>query len=155
MCGLPALTVRGARATLGRADDRSCNSTLDLEVLMRTVLTLAVAALWLTNVVVLAVADDTITGEMNQLKADIKAEKEAMKADTKTKKAEMKQLKKDHKQNIKAKKREMREKNKANKDRMRAQKDAMKAQGQDLNAADQGMKPVVPDLPAPQAPGAQ
>ena len=32
---------------------------------MRTVLTVAVAALWLTNVTVLAVADDAITGEMN------------------------------------------------------------------------------------------
>jgi hypothetical protein len=38
---------------------------------------------------------------------------------------------------------------------MKAQKDAMKTQGQDLNAVGQDMKPAVPDLPAPQAPGAQ
>ena len=122
---------------------------------MRTMLTVAVVVLWLMNVTVPAVADDASTGEMNQLQSDIKAEKEAMKADTKTKKAEMKQLKKEHKKNIKAKKREMREKNKANKNRMKAQKDAMKTQGQDLNAVGQDMKPAVPDLPAPQAPGAQ
>jgi membrane protein insertase Oxa1/YidC/SpoIIIJ len=73
---------------------------------MRTMLTVAVVGLWLMTVP--AVADDAITGEMNQLQADIKAEKEAMKADTKTKKAEMKQLKKEHKKNIKAKKREKR-----------------------------------------------
>ncbi len=64
---------------------------------MRTMLTMAVAALWLTGVTALVLAEDAITGETNQMNADIKAEKEAMKADTKAKKAEMKRLKKEHK----------------------------------------------------------
>jgi hypothetical protein len=121
---------------------------------MHKLVIIVFATLYLMGVSSLVVADDAMKGDMDKMRADIKAEKEAMKADMKAKKAEMKQLKKQHKEQIKAKKQEMKSKAKAHKDEVKTQGDAMKSQAQDMKAG-QDMAPAVPDIPAPSAPGAR
>jgi preprotein translocase subunit SecF len=149
------LTGRGARARLGRSIAESLQNVGLKEVSMRNVVTAVVAALSLMGVSGLAVAADATKGEVDQMKADIRADKEAMKADLKAKKAEMKQLKKEHKEKIRAKKREMRNKAKAHNDDVKPQGDAMKAPVQDPAVSGETVKPPVPDIPAPSAPGAR
>lgn len=122
---------------------------------MRNVVIAVMAALWLMSVSGVAVAADPTRNETDQMKADIKADKEAMKADLKAKKAEMKQLKKEHKEKIKAKKREMRNKAKGHNDKVKPQSDAMKAPVEDPAVSGETMKPAIPDIPAPSAPGAR
>ena len=112
---------------------------------MRQLLIIVLTAVCLVGPSAAVLAEEITQTETDKMNADIKAEKKATKAEKKAKKAEMKKLKKQQK---KAKKKAMKEKG-------GTQNDTVQTQGQGGNHSGQDMKPAVPDIPAPQAPGAR
>jgi len=104
---------------------------------VRRLLIVLLTAVCLAGPIAAVLAEEATQTETDKMNADLKAEKKAMKAEKKAKKAQKK-----------AKQKEMKEKG-------GTQKDAVQTQGQEMNHLGQDMKPAVPDLPAPQAPGAR
>jgi len=115
---------------------------------VRQLLIIVLTAVCLVGPSAAVLAEEVTQTETDKMNADIKAEKKATKAEKKAKKAEMKKLKKQQKQQRKAKKKAMKEKG-------GTQNDTVQTQGQGGNHSGQDMKPAVPDIPAPQAPGAR
>ena len=115
---------------------------------MRRLLIVVLTVVCLVGPIAAVLAEEATQTETNKMNADLKAEKNAMKAEKKAKKSEMKKLKKQQKQQRKAKKKEMKEKG-------GTPKDAVQTQGQEMNHSGPDLTPAVPDIPAPQAPGAR
>ena len=93
---------------------------------MRGLLIVALTAVCLIGTSPGVLAEEVAQGDMEKMKTDLKAEKKALK-----------------------------EKSRAQKEAATSQGEMLKSPGQDIGSAGQSMKPAVPDLPAPQAPGAR